>query len=51
MPVKNSKPKEEKKYYYHITNFEGWNEIIDGGLKASGDGYIYMLDTEDYVYA
>jgi len=37
-----------KKYYYHITDFEGWIAIGETGIKASDDGYIYMLDVDEY---
>ncbi len=39
--------KPQKKYYYHITSFQGWLAIKDKGLGASKDGYIYILDTDD----
>ena len=36
-----------KKYYYHITSFQGWAAVLKQGIFASKDGYIYMLDTDD----
>jgi hypothetical protein len=36
------------KRYYHITSFEGFLKISKEGIKASADGYIYLLDTKDY---
>ncbi len=36
----------QKKYYYHITSFEGWLAIKEKGLRCSFDGYIYLLDTD-----
>jgi len=36
------------KYYYHITpEHEDWMKIGQEGLKASEDGYIYLLITKD----
>jgi hypothetical protein len=40
------KTKVQKVRYYHITSFQGWLAIKDKGLKASEDGYIYMLDDD-----
>ena len=39
--------KPSKKYYYHISTFEGWFKVQQEGLKASEDGYIYMYDTNE----
>ena len=36
------------KRYYHVTTFEGWVAINNGnGIKASDDGYIYILDIKE----
>ncbi len=37
-----------KSYYYHIArDFDSWLKIGREGLKASTDGYIYLLTTKD----
>lgn len=38
----------QPKRYYHVTTFEGWVAINGGkGIKASDDGYIYILDIKE----
>lgn len=39
--------KPQKQYYYHMTSFKGYLGLGKEGLKASKDGYIYLLDTDD----
>ncbi len=39
--------KPQKQYYYHMTSFNGYLALGKEGLKASKDGYIYLLDTDD----
>lgn len=39
--------KNPKQYYYHMTSFNGYLGLGKDGLKASKDGYIYLLDTDD----
>ncbi len=38
--------KTDKKKYYHVSTFKGYVGIMNDGLKASDDGYIYLLDNE-----
>ena len=39
--------KKDKKKYYHVSTFKGYVGVMNEGLKASEDGYIYLLDNED----
>lgn len=37
-----------KKCYYHLTSFKSFLVIKEEGIKADNEGYIYLLDTQDY---